>query len=109
MKRLLAVAFLSMAMISFFCPAQAEEKFPYLVKPGEMKDFETEKGFLIVFSFYKKNNFRCGRFVSMQEGLEIYSGDILKKRESQKVIFLEEDFFLSCQDSNVLVSKQAPK
>ncbi|NCA94373.1 MAG: hypothetical protein EOM84_04300 [Sphingobacteriia bacterium] len=106
MKRLtLSLAF-SLAIIPALCSAQEKITFPQTVKAGQMEVFETQKGFLIIYSEGKKNNFRCGRFVSMQEGLEVYSGDILRKRESQKIIFLKEDFFLSCQGSNVLVSKK---
>lgn len=106
MKRLtLSLAF-SLAIIPALCSAQEKITFPQTVKAGQMEVFETQKGFLVIYSEDKKNDFRCGRFVSMQEGLEVYSGDILRKRESQKVIFLENDFFLSCEDSGVSVSKK---
>ena len=106
MKRLtLSLAF-SLAIIPALCSAQEEIIFPQTVKAGQMEVFETRKGFLIIYSEEQKNEFRCGRFVSMQEGLEVYSGDILRKRESQKVIFLKEDFFLSCKKSGVSVSKK---
>lgn len=106
MKRLtLSLAF-SLAIIPALCSAQEKITFPQTVKAGQMEVFETQKGFLVIYSEDKKNDFRCGRFVSMQEGLEVYSGDILRKRESQKVIFLKEDFFLSCKKSGVSVSKK---
>ena len=106
MKRILISLTFSLAMIPALCSAQEEITFPQTVKAGQMEVFETQKGFLIIYSEDKKNDFRCGRFVSMQEGLEIYSGDVLRKRKSQKVIFLENDFFLSCKDSGVSVSKK---
>ena len=106
MKRILISLTFSLAIIPALCSAQEKITFPQTVKAGQMEVFETQKGFLIIYSEDKKNNLRCGRFVSMQEGLEIYSGDILRKRESQKVIFLENDFFLSCKDSGVSVSKK---
>jgi hypothetical protein len=106
MKRLTFSLAFSLAIIPALCSAQEKITFPQTVKAGQMEVFETQKGFLVIYSEDKKNDFRCGRFVSMQEGLEVYSGDILRKRESQKVIFLKEDFFLSCKKSGVSVSKK---
>ena len=54
MKRILISLTFSLAMIPALCSAQEKITFPQTVKAGQMEVFETQKGFLIIYSEDKK-------------------------------------------------------